>query len=287
MNPAALPAVIDSGVMFADRALKLQPNNPDAFEVKGKLEWLRFDKRVDTDPNTIDRLLPAAESDLTRAVDLNKDQAGAWVALSSLYYAKTDIQAANTAALNAYRADAYLSSARQVLKRLWSTSHDLEQYPEALKWCNEGRRRFPTDPDFTSCRLWMYTTRLERPDIDSVWSYRNRYVALLPAQQRSFGQRMGDIQAAGALARAGLADSARRVLLRARATPAEDPTRELEGTEAVVRVILGDHDEAIRLIADYLAVNPAHRKGFATRTSPWWRDLQSNPKFKRLMAGAR
>ena len=286
-NPAALPAVIDSGVMLADRALKLQPNNPDAFEVKGELKLLRYAKRVDTDPNAIDRLLPAAESDLTRAVDLNKDQAGAWVALSSLYYAKPDIQAANIAALNAYRADAYLSSARQVLKRLFWTSHDLEQFPEALKWCNEGRRRFPTDPDFTSCRLWMYTTRLERPAIDSVWSYRNRYVALLPAQQRAYAQRMGDILSAGALARAGLADSARRVLMRARATPAEDPTRELEGNEAVMRVILGDHDEAIRLIKDYLTVNPAHRKGFATRVSPWWRDLQSNSKFKQLIAGAR
>jgi hypothetical protein len=99
--------------------------------------------------------------------------------------------------------------------------------------------------------------------------------------------KMGDILVAGALARAGLPDSARHVLLRARATPQQDPDRELEGNEAVMRVILGDQDEAVRLIADYLTVHPAHRKGFATRVSPWWRDLQSNPKFRQLIAGAR
>ena len=82
-------------------------------------------------------------------------------------------------------------------------------------------------------------------------------------------------------------DSARHVLLRARATPEEDPARELEGDEAVIRVILGDQDEAIRLISDYLTVNPGHRKGFATRTGWWWRDIQGNPKFKALIAGAR
>jgi serine/threonine-protein kinase len=242
---------------------------------------------VDVDPTKIDRLLPAAESSLTKSVELNRDQAGAWASLSSLYYSKPDIQAANAAALAAYRADAYLSLAPQILRRLLSTSHDLEQYPEALKWCDEGRRRFPLDPDFTECRLLMYTTSFQKPDIDSVWIYRKRYVALRPAKDRPYFEKLGDIFAAGALARAGLPDSSRRVLLRARATPQEDPQRELEGFEAMVRVILGDQDEAVRLLSDYLTANPAHRKGFATRPSPWWRDLQGNPKFKALLAGAR
>jgi hypothetical protein len=55
--------------------------------------------------------------------------------------------------------------------------------------------------------------------------------------------------------------------------------------EAAVRVMLGDHDEAVRLLKDYLTVNPHHRRGFANRTAPWWRDLQDNPKFKALIAG--
>jgi TolB-like protein len=286
-EPPLAMAALDSGVAQADRALALQPNSADAYEIKGQLQYLRYQQRVDVEQTKIDRLLPAAESSLTKAVELNREQAGAWATLSSLDYSKPDIQAANAAALAAYNADAYLSLANPILKRLFSTSHDLEQFPEAMKWCNEGKRRFPADPYFTECRLLMYTTRYERPDMDSVWIYRKQFVLLEPATNRAYFEKMGDILAGGALARAGLPDSARHVLVRARATPQEDPERELEGFEAVMRVMLGDQDEAVRLIADYLAANPAHRKGFATRTGWWWRDLQGNPKFKALLAGAR
>jgi len=285
--PAALIAAVDTGVARADEALKLQPNSADALQVRGDLQFFRYARRVDSDERTSNRLLSEAEADLTHAVDLNKDQADAWATLSELYYDRQNIQSANIAAVNAFRADAYLSSARRILIRLFGTSYDLEQYPEALKWCNEGRRRYPTDAFINPCRLWMYTTPLAKPDVDSAWIYKKQYVALAPADGRVNADKMGDILVAGALARAGLKDSARHVLLRARATPQQDPDRELEGSEAVMRVILGDQDEAVRLIADYLTVHPAHRKGFATRVSPWWRDLQSNPKFKQLLAGAR
>ncbi|MDP9178467.1 MAG: serine/threonine-protein kinase [Gemmatimonadota bacterium] len=286
-QPSQMATAIDEGLAHAEQALRLQPNSPDALEIKGQLLYHRYARRVDTDPTRIERLLPQAESTLTKAVNLNRDQAGAWATLSHLYYAKPDIQAANSAALNAYRADAYLSSAKPIMKRLFWTSHDLEQFPEALHWCTEGRRRFPTDPHFTSCRLWMYTTRFEKPDLDSAWAYRERFIAVTPEKRRPYAAKFGDILVAGAIARAGLPDSARHVLLRARATPEEDPGRELSGNEAVVRVILGDHDEAVQLIANYLTANPGHRKGFATRTGPWWRDIQGNPKFKALIAGAR
>ena len=286
-QPAKMAAVLDTGLAHAERALEIAPDDADAWTAKGEIEWLRYFRRVDIDQTKLERLLPAAEASLTKAVELDKNQARAWAALSSLYYAKPDIQMANTAALNAYRADAYLTSAKLILRRLFWTSHDLEQFPEALKWCTEGHRRFPTDPDFVACRLWMYTTRLEKPDIDSVWMYKEQFVSMTPEKNQEYASKLADVLAGGALARAGLADSARHVLVRARATAEQDPTRELEGNEAVMRVILGDQDEAIRLIADYLTVNPGHRKGFATRTGWWWRDIQSNPKFKALIAGAR
>ena len=123
------------------------------------------------------------------------------------------------AAQNAYAADAYLASAKNILTRLFWTSHDLEQYPEAHKWCDEGRRRFPGDRFFTECRLWMYTTRYEKPDVDSAWVYRQRYVNLIAPPTRPYADKLAQVLVGGALARAGLADSARHVLVRARATP--------------------------------------------------------------------
>jgi tetratricopeptide (TPR) repeat protein len=224
---------------------------------------------------------------LQKSVDVNPHQASAWAALSSVDYKKPDIQAANADARRAYDEDAYLSSAKLILNRIFWTSHDLEQYPEALRWCDEGKRRFPTDRFFTECRLWMYTTGNETPNVDSAWAYAKTYVDMTPTAERPTAIKMSRILVAGALVYANLPDSARHVLVSARATRAEDPTRELEGLEAVMRVKLGDKAEAVRLIADYLTVNPDHRAGFAKRVGPWWRDLQDYPRFKALLAGAR
>jgi hypothetical protein len=77
------------------------------------------------------------------------------------------------------------------------------------------------------------------------------------------------------------------VLLAARATPDIDRERDLLGYEAFVRVILGDQDEAVNLIQSYALVHPDHLKGFVTRVSPWWRGLQDNKRFQKLIATAK
>src|SRR3954463_1334414 len=79
--PAALIAAVDTGVAHADDALKLQPNSADALQVRGDLRFFRYARRVDSDQRTSEGLLSAAETDLTRAIDLNKDQADAWATL--------------------------------------------------------------------------------------------------------------------------------------------------------------------------------------------------------------
>jgi serine/threonine-protein kinase len=290
-NTAMMAAVIDSGLASARNAIALRSNDADAYEARGKLEYLRYIYHLIADPRLSDRTLATAESSLTRAVALNRNQVGAWVTLSILAYNKPDLQASNIAALNAYRADTYLTSANAVLRRLFWTSYDLEQFPEALKWCDEWHRRFPSDPETIECRLWMYTTPVAKADVDSAWAYYAQYVSRASAdsQQHAFLAKKGQVIVAGATARAGLADSARAVLIRARAAPQLDPHRELEGWEAAMRVMIGDEadrDTAVRLITDYLTVNPEHRRGFATRIHWWWRGLQNNPQFKALLAGA-
>jgi TolB-like protein len=281
-----LPAIIDSGLAYAGRALAIDPRSADALEYKGKLLYSRITQRLLANPVESERTLALAESTLTRAVQIDKNQAGAWDALSALHYRKPDLQAVIGAALRAYEADAYLRSTRQILVRLFLASYNLEQFPEAAKWHKEIERRFPADRYVPEGRLLMYRTKYESPDVDSAWVYAGQYAARTPTPDREFGRRWAEIHVAGVLANAGLADSARRVLLRARTTSSSvDPTRQLSAMEAAVRVMLADHDEAVSLLKDYLTVNPHHRKGFANRTAPWWRDLQDNPKFKALIAG--
>jgi hypothetical protein len=86
------------------------------------------------------------------------------------------------------------------------------------------------------------------------------------------------------LARAGLADSARRVLVRARADQKVDPRGELMGYEAFVRAQLDDKNEAIDILQRYLAAHPDHRRGFGKVNGWWWQPLESDPRFKTLIA---
>ena len=284
-DPPRLASVVDSGLAFADRALAVEPRNVNALQYKGELLFLQYVRHLIADPRRADRVLVQAESTLTRAVAIDKNQAGAWAALSTIHARNSQLQLANAAAFNAYKADAYLSSAKTILRSLFSTSYNLESFPEAMQWCDEGRRRFPLEPYFVHCRLMMYLSKSGQADVDSAWIYARRYGELSPAATRAVARKKADVFVAGAIVRAGLPDSARRVLLRSRATPQEDPRHDVQGYEVVVRVMLKEQDEAIRLIEDYLTVNPEHRKGFAARTVWWWRDLQTNPKFQRLIAG--
>ena len=85
----------------------------------------------------------------------------------------------------------------------------------------------------------------------------------------------------GTIARAGLADSARSVLLRARdmGNPEIDATQELLHIEAYMRSLLGDNDEAIDLLKRYVAANPDH--DFAHTASTGW-DRSSNSPMGRF-----
>ena len=91
------------------------------------------------------------------------------------------------------------------------------------------------------------------------------------------------MMAALPIARAGLADSARHVMERARAGRDVDPRGELLGAEAISRTLMQDKEEAIRLLQVYLTSHPEHREGFVKGRMWWWRTLQDDPRFKALV----
>ncbi|HUQ45694.1 MAG TPA: protein kinase [Gemmatimonadaceae bacterium] len=288
-QPTLAAAAIDSGMAHVARALAIEPRSANALELRGKLRYLRIEQQLVLAGSEWNATLDRAEADLRAAVELNPSQAGAWVTLSSLAYKKQNVQEAMSAAQKAYAADAYLVNARDVLRRLFWTSHDTEMFPDAGKWCTEGHRRFPRDAAFVECQLWMLTTKAMKPDPDEAWHLVDSIRALTPPADSARAGRRARIVAAIVFARAGLGDSARGVLVRARASSDLDPKRLLQGDEAIARVYLHDYDQAIELLESYLAANPDHRKGFVTNTSLWWKDpqLQAHPRFKALIAGAR
>src|SRR5438874_1789967 len=218
---------IDKGLAFAAEALKLDPRNPDALEVRGTLLLLQYLLRLAPTPTASADLLRRAEADLRAAVSFAPSQASAWNMLSLLNYQKPDFVEAKIDAQRAYEADAYLSVADQILWRLYTTSYDLEQFTDAVRWCEEGRRRFPENLRFVECQLWLLTSSARPPDVRLAWELLDQAVRLTPSQMRAYGRLESQNAVAGVLARGGLAARARHLLARSRGRPRVDPEVEL------------------------------------------------------------
>ena len=274
---------LDAGIADAERALKLKPNDPDALELRGTLRYWRH--LLNLAPNQAEgaKLIAGAEQDLRGAVNANPTAAVAWSWLSHLLMNQSQVAEGKLAALKAYESDPYLSSVRSTLYRLASASVDVEDVAEAKRWCDEGLRRFPGFYRFIECQLSVYQLKGVKPDIPNTWKLLGEYIQASPTSTRDFNQHYGQMLVAMAIARAGLPDSARHVAERARGDPAMDPTRELAQIEAAVRVLIGDKDEALRLLSTYVAANPQLRPAMAKDEGWWFRDLRADPRWRSLM----
>jgi len=274
-------ALIDEGLAHAGRALTLAPQDPPALELRGTLRYRRWQLARPSDPQQASALLDDARGDLERATNIDPTLAGAYATLSSLYYQTKDLPGAALAARRAYEEDAYLSNASDILYRLFFTSYDLDQQRQAQHWCQEGTRRFPRDFRFLECQLYMMT-RGEQPDVPRAWRLLAGIDSLVPAPRRPVFHLREQMMVAATIARAGLKDSAHAVIERSRGTPELDPEHDLVALEAFVRTLLGEQDEAIRLLQRYVAANPEHSFQVGGDIFWWWWDLRERPGFQAL-----
>ncbi len=273
------------GLEHAERALANERNNAEALELRGTLNYAAWVLLRPSDPQEAEALLQSARADLEAATDADPTLASAYSTLSHLYYQIHDVPAVVLAARRAYEEDAYLDLAPQILLRLFNGSLDLEQFSQAERWCEEGARRFPDDYRFVMCQLRLTTTPAVTPDVDRTWE---RVAALDTLAGDPYFRIEGLMLAGGTLARAGLPDSARAVLDRARSmiTHDVDPDQELLTVEAYQRTLLGEYDLAVDLLKRYAAANPGHFDG-TSAAAWWWRDLQSHPGFQELLGTGR
>ena len=277
---------IDAAMGHAARALQRAPNNPEALALRGTARFDRYKLRESPDPAALNALLASARSDLESAVAADPTLARANITLSYLYYQTqpADVPGALLAARHAYEEDAYLEDADRTLWRLFFGSLDLEQFSEARRWCAEGAARFPRDPHFVQCQLWLMATPAVTAEPSRAWQLLASLDTLVPPPQRGFAVAQGNLLVAGALARAGLVDSARSVLLRTRQqiTHEIDPDQDLLSQEAYIRGLTGDADIAIELLKQYVAANPGHEFLQQAGTVWWWRELRANPRWKEI-----
>jgi eukaryotic-like serine/threonine-protein kinase len=287
-DPSALRQWVATGLTHAASALALDPNSADALEVRGNLLYWSFLNNFEEEGARKAALIDDARAALEKAVSINPRQAGAYATLSHLYL--NHPTASNTdaviAAQRAYESDEFLAEAELVLARLVVASYDLGQFEKAEQWCNVARARFPSSWRSARCRLLLLTTRLATPDIAAAWRLADSVTGMAPNPR--YYRLNSDMLVGAVIARASksdpaLADSARRVIRRSEGDPSVDPTRDLGLYGAIGYTILGDKADAIRLLKQYLAVNPQKTASF--RDDPGWqyRDLMSEPAYRQLV----
>jgi eukaryotic-like serine/threonine-protein kinase len=281
---------LEKGITETNQVIAKEPRNADALELRGMLRYGQWTRSLATSPRHSTALLDSAQADLSEAVKIVPAKADSWNVLSEVYGQKDDPINAKVASQRAYEEDAFLAGADVVLWRLYATSYDLEQFADAVKYCDEGGRRFPENRLFVRCKLWLYTTRAVTPDPDSAWQYYEKLGRLTPARQWEYAQHEARMLVAAALARAGGLDSARKVLIAARADSKVDPQGSLSGPEAFIWTLFGtakDSVEAINVLRKFLSANPHHRAGYAESQSWWWKGLKTRPDFMELVGSAR
>jgi TolB-like protein len=277
----AKAALTELGLQHAERALAIDPRSVGALELRGTLRYQRYNAQVAADPAEAGQLLRNAEEDLRAAVAAEPSRATAWYLLSHLSYMKLDIVEAKLAARRAYEEDAYLAAAPAIVWTLFNASYLLEQFSDAVQWCDVGGRRFSQDHRFIQCQLMLLASRAREPDVGLAWRLVRELEPLTPQATWELARRRAQMYTAVVLARANLADSARRVIAVSRGTPELDSESELIRLEAFARVTLGEKEEALRLLRQYVSNNQAREQG-GNFEYWWWRDLRDDPRYRAL-----
>jgi hypothetical protein len=150
-------------------------------------------------------------------------------------------------------------------------------------------RPFPSDYRSAECRLWILTLPGAAPNLAEAWRLVDSAATLAPEARREYDRHYAMVIATAVLARAGVADSARAVLLRARAGADVDPRQELPFFEAGVLAMLKDDDSAVALLRKMVAGATEQATPGASEWAShwWWRGLLNRPDFQALVRASR
>ncbi len=278
-------SLMDSVIAITTRALSLQADYAPALSLRGRARRSLYTLNVSPDPATRSRLLDSAKADLEAATKSDRNHAEAFYTLSQVHYDLKNNVDALLAARLAFEADAFLRNQHINLRQLFWTHYDLEQFDPANRWCQEGARRFPRNHIFMECQLWLMLSpeMVNKPDIRRAQELADSAVSVAPPDRRLLEGQLTKLLIAGALARSGLADSARKVLATVQTNREIDPDQDFSAYRAIVHILLGEDDQAIALLKNYVALNPTHEFSVNNDVHWWWRPLRNHPGFQAVV----
>ena len=269
------PERLRSGLRHAGRAVEASGGAAAALELRGALlSALSRIPGVDSAGTLRERAMQSLEE----AVSKETDRARAWAHLSGVYRREARFEDARVAAREASEADAFLINEALYLQKAVEVAMDVGDLRKAIDLIRRGRERLPNDPWWDQAALVTLGAAgspIQPPD--SVWSILARYERL-----RGRTDPIARMQVAAALARLGLADSARAVLRRARESIPERARAFGWYYEANVRLHLGERDSALALLGRYLDANPDDRAHVGQ--DAYWEPLRDDPEFRSFVS---
>lgn len=268
-------------ISLADSALKRAPQSAQALAVRGEARYRMSLVRPNVDSN------PAlAEADLRAALELRPAGAAAWATLASLLLAQQRYPEAAEAAKRGYDADPFFES-RRVLSSAVFTALYAGNFTDARRWCGIAKEHYASDPRFVECELtllgWSGQTNAELQTAERLLGEIERSDTLrLVEDTRSYRRLM----VAAVAARAGLPDSARRILAAIRTgLPADTVVQHTALGEGYVRLLVSDRDSSLAILDRYLRIAPHMRTDVARH--PWFATLRKDPRFAALVEAAK
>jgi TolB-like protein len=268
-------SAIADGLAHAERALEVAHGDPRALELRGTLNgWIGRSGNGELG----EALLDQAFADLETALAADPSLARAWASLCELLVYTGRFEEARVAIARALEADAFLEEAEEIYYWAARAAMESELLEEAIFWTNEGYRRFSEKRRFAAMRLGLFGT----PRLSTESSVEQAWEAFDLLEQVEPPEKLGShrMKMAPVLAAAGLADSARSVIRWANETETDDPF--VFYYEAKARLNLGERDEALRLLEQFLEVRSDFHPYLA---EDWWfRPLFEDPTFQSLLA---
>jgi len=264
-----LPGALDTAraakaVSLVTRYLAQDPDSVAGLQFRG---WLRARLARTPGVGNASELLGGAEEDLRAALAIDDENADAWWTLSEVLVRRARFLEAVEAAEHALDADAFLEVEEKALFSLQYSVSQLGPRDDAVRLCNEGRRRFPLNPNFVACRFVILGSYPQvEPDVDNARALFDSLVVASPIGDKETWRTYGSVWLARVFARAGAADSARALLNQVR-EPGHTPPA-LAYDEAHIQLLLGDREEAVRLLGLYLTMDP----DTAFIAKDWWFD---------------
>jgi hypothetical protein len=265
-----------AGLDHVVEALRRDPASPAALTLRGVLQDSLA--RGAPDSARAAGLLAAAERDLRTAVANDPAYANGWIALADLLYNdKWELAEARVAARRAYEADVFLLADDHFVW-LCEISLQLEDYDQAERWCDEGRRRFPDRERLLSAELARLASAGVEPDPAAAWSL------VRELGQHAFPEYnvpAAKLYTAAVLVRAGLADSADAVVADARSGAPVEVAPFLDYLEAYVRLLDRERPTSVRLLRSFLTDLPGYRAIVAR--DHWFDELRGDRRFEEIV----